>query len=174
MLVKQNVTLILTNQLRMAMNAMAFSDPYTTPNGLAIPHHASVRLRLSKATAIKDKNGDKVGLHIQVQVKKNRVGPPLRKCSIPLYFASGIDNYGSWLKTLKQRDIVGSTNFTYEGQKISFNSNNFNKLLQNRPQLKQYLYSKLCQSLIVQYKRNDQVTYIDQEDVQFTDQLVTD
>lgn len=95
MLVKQNITLILTNQLRMSMNATSFADPYTTPNGLAIPHHASVRLRLNKATVFKDKDGNKVGLHIDVVVKKNRVGPPLRKCSIPLFFASGIDNYGS-------------------------------------------------------------------------------
>lgn len=96
MLVKQNITLIFTNQLRMSMNAMAFSDPYVTPNGLAIPHHASVRLRLTKATAIKDtKSGVKIGLNLDILVKKNRVGPPLRKCSIPLYFGSGIDNYGS-------------------------------------------------------------------------------
>lgn len=101
MLIKQNITLILTNQLRMSMNAMSFADPYVTPNGLAIPHHASVRLRLNKATVIKDKNGEKIGLNIDIVVKKNRVGPPLRKCSIPLSFSSGIDNYGSWLKKLK-------------------------------------------------------------------------
>jgi len=49
----------------MAMNAMAFSDPYVSPNGIAIPHHASVRLRLNKATVMKDpQTGDKIGLDL--------------------------------------------------------------------------------------------------------------
>ena len=159
----------------MAMNAMAFSDPYVSPNGIAIPHHASVRLRLNKATVMKDpQTGDKIGLDLQITVKKNRIGPPLRKCKIPLYFTSGIDNYGSWLKTLKERDIVGSTNFNFNGQKIQFNSKTFSQLLKDRPQLKQYLYNKLCQSLIIKYKKNDEITYIDQGEVQFTEQILTD
>lgn len=95
MLVKQNITLVLTNQLRQSMNAMAFSDPYVTPNGLAIPHHSSVRLRLNKATIISDSDKNKIGLNLEVLVKKNRIGPPLRKCTIPLYFSSGINNYES-------------------------------------------------------------------------------
>lgn len=67
----------------------------TTPNGLAIPHHSSVRLRLNKATIISDSDKNKIGLNLEVLVKKNRIGPPLRKCTIPLYFSSGINNYES-------------------------------------------------------------------------------
>ena len=43
---RQKITLVFTNQLRQKMNAMPFSDPWTTSGGKAIAFHASVRLRL--------------------------------------------------------------------------------------------------------------------------------
>jgi len=52
---RQKITLVFTNQLRQKMNAMPFSDPWTTSGGKAIAFHASVRLRLKSMGTIKAK-----------------------------------------------------------------------------------------------------------------------
>lgn len=100
---RQNVCLILTNQLRVRMG-ISFGDPYSTSGGKAVAFHSSVRVRLKSLGKIKTKvNGidQVVGINTSCVVQKNRLGPPLKNVTYDIYFDSGIDNYGSWLKTLK-------------------------------------------------------------------------
>ncbi|MEK6884127.1 MAG: hypothetical protein AABY22_31145, partial [Nanoarchaeota archaeon] len=76
----QNVALVFLNQLRMKMNAPAFSDPYSTFGGMAIPFFSSSRIRLSIMGKIKDKNGVICGINTKCKIEKNRFGPPYREC----------------------------------------------------------------------------------------------
>src|SRR6056300_890360 len=85
---RQKITLVFTNQLRQKMNAMPFSDPWTTSGGKAIAFHASVRLRLKSMGTIKVKesSGDRiVGIKVRCQVVKNRMGPPLRSADFDIF-----------------------------------------------------------------------------------------
>lgn len=110
MISRQNVCLILTNQLRVRMG-ISFGDPYGTSGGKAVAFHSSVRLRLKSIGKIKTKvNGvdQVVGISTSATVQKNRLGPPLKNVSYDIYFDSGIDNYGSWLKTLKDFKVAKS------------------------------------------------------------------
>ena len=93
---RENICLIFTNQLRTKLG-VSFGDAWTTSGGKAIPFHASVRLRLKNTGMIKAKiNGVEqvVGSKTEVQVVKNRMGPPHRKVNYDIYYDSGIDNYG--------------------------------------------------------------------------------
>ncbi|HAW81323.1 MAG TPA: hypothetical protein DCX27_17465, partial [Balneola sp.] len=47
-----------------------------------------------------------VGIKTRVTVVKNRMGPPLRSIDYEIYFDSGIDNYGGWLKVMKDFKLV--------------------------------------------------------------------
>jgi hypothetical protein len=92
---REKILLIFTNQLRSRMNAPAFSDPWTTSGGKAIAFHASVRLRLSPSGMIKEGPQGKqevTGINTTAKVVKNRMGPPLRVITYPIYFNRGIDN----------------------------------------------------------------------------------
>jgi recombination protein RecA len=105
---RERICLIFTNQLRTRLG-VTFGDQWTTSGGKAIPFHASVRLRLKNTGMIKAKiNGVEqvVGSKTEVQVVKNRMGPPHRKVNYDIYYDSGIDNHGGWLEIMKKFDLV--------------------------------------------------------------------
>src|SRR6056300_1066870 len=144
MIGRQKILLVYTNQLRQKMNAMPFGDPWTTSGGKALAFHASVRLRLKGTGQIKMKesSGDRiVGIKVRCQVVKNRMGPPLRSADFDIFFDRGIDNYGSWLKVMKDEKVVKQAGawYTYvdteTGEEHKFQSKDFPELLQNNAEL---------------------------------------
>lgn len=156
MIGRQNICLVFTNQLRQKMNAMAFSDPWTTSGGKALAFHASVRFRLKSMGQLKV--GDKiVGIKVRAQVIKNRLGPPLRHADFSIFFDRGIDNYGSWLGVMKDNKLVKQAGAWYEyidtdsGEVIKFQSKDFAEILKNE-ELKDQIYRKICEVTILQYK----------------------
>jgi hypothetical protein len=74
---------------------------------------------------IKAKNSDGVeqvvGIKTHAIVQKNRLGPPLKAVDYDIYFESGIDNYGSWLNTMKTFKLANSGG--YWTIKLSYESN---------------------------------------------------
>lgn len=186
MLARQNVCLILTNQLRQRMGVM-FGDPYGTSGGKAVAFHSSVRIRLKSLGQIKMKvNGidQVVGIKTRAIVQKNRLGPPLKSVDYDIYFESGIDNYGSWLATLKTYKLATSgTNWAIPleyksvqtgqavvfqgdvvdpstgeiaklGGTLKFKSKDFGKWMDANPELKEWIYQMLCDHMIMTYKVN--------------------
>ncbi len=156
MIGRQSICLVFTNQLRQKMNAMAFSDPWTTSGGKALAFHASVRFRLKSMGQLKV--GDKiVGIKVRAQVIKNRLGPPLRHADFSIFFDRGIDNYGSWLGTMKDNKLVKQAGAWYEyidtdtGEVMKFQSKDFAEILKNED-LKDQIYRKICEVTILQYK----------------------
>jgi recombination protein RecA len=155
---RERIALVFTNQLRQKMNAMAFSDPWTTSGGKAIAFHASTRLRLSLLGKISNSSGDVIGVKVKANVVKNRLGPPHRTAEFEIYFNRGIDDLGSWLKVLKENKMVKQAGAWYAyvdpttGEETKFQSKDFQAFLDADPIRKQALYSEICDSLIMKYQ----------------------
>ena len=155
---RERIALVFTNQLRQKMNAMAFSDPWTTSGGKAIAFHASTRLRLSLLGKISNSSGDVIGVKVKANVVKNRLGPPHRTAEFEIYFNRGIDDLGSWLKVLKENKMVKQAGAWYAyvdpttGEETKFQSKDFQAFLDADPIRKEALYSEICDSLIMKYQ----------------------
>ena len=88
----KNVCLVLLNQQRIKIGVM-FSDPTTTPGGMAIPYHASTRIKLTGGQQIKQTiNGKEavVGINVTCKTIKNKVARPWREVSFEIHFGKGI------------------------------------------------------------------------------------
>lgn len=99
-----------------------------------------------------------VGMKVRAQVVKNRMGPPLRAADFDVYFDRGIDNYGSWLGVMKELKLVkqGGAWYTYvdteTGEEIKFQSKEFISLMEERSDIRDQIYKKICEETILQYK----------------------
>lgn len=155
---RERICLVFTNQLRQKMNAMAFSDPWTTSGGKAIAFHASTRLRLSTTGKISNSAGDVIGVKVKANVVKNRLGPPHRTAEFEIYFNRGIDDTGAWLSIMKENKLIKQAGawYTYvddtTGEETKFQSKEFAKFLESDPIRKEKLYNQICDTLIMKYQ----------------------
>lgn len=157
---KERIILVITNQLRQRIGAMPGQDPWITPGGKALAFFSSVRVRLNLMGKIKKDKTEKevIGVNVKAQVVKNRLGPPFRTAEFSIYFDRGIDDHGSWLPFLREKDIikgVKSNALTYtknDGHKIEFGEREWNNLLQSDAELQEEIYLKLCNTVIMSYK----------------------
>ena len=157
MIGRQRIALVFTNQLRQKLGVM-FGDPWTTSGGKALPFHASTRIRLKNTGQIKDKKNNTIGMKMKAQVIKNRLGPPMRHADFELYFETGIDDFGSWLKVMKEHKLVKSGGAWYtmndhQGNELKFQSKDWNKQLED-PEFKEYCYNMICEKVVLKYEKN--------------------
>ena len=156
MIGKQKVLTVFTNQLRQNLNAMAFGDKYVVSGGKALAYHCSVRVRLNNTGKLK--NGEEIiGNECKAVVIKNRMGPPQRQANFEIYFDSGIADYSSWIKILKDNSIIkqGGAYYSYKkdnGEDWKFQSKDFVSVMQSDEKLKEELYLKICEAVIMKYK----------------------
>jgi recombination protein RecA len=149
---------------------VTFGDQYTTSGGKALGFHASCRLRMKQMGQLKSKVGgidQVVGIKTRVQVIKNRMGPPLRSVDFDIYFDRGIDKYGSWLQMMKQYKLVNQAGAWYTwvdestGEEIKFQAKDFEKLLEDRTEVKEQMYKQICDAYILGYKEAEGSANID-------------
>ena len=164
---KQKVLLVVTNQLRDKVGAMAFAEKYTTSGGKALRFHSSVRLLAKNVSKIKeDVNGVEqiVGRETEVVVKKNRVGPPERSVRYEIYYDSGIDDNSGLFTMLKKYKILkggGAGWYTYENIDVETGevieekfqgANGFHELVNSKPEVRQLMYEDICEKYIMKYQ----------------------
>jgi recombination protein RecA len=157
MIGRQKIVLVFTNQLRQKLGVM-FGDPWTTSGGKALPFHASTRIRLKNLGQIKDKKNNNIGMKMRAQVIKNRLGPPMRHADFELYFETGIDDDGSWLKVMKEHKLVkqGGAWYTmddHQGNEIKFQSKDWSEHLLDE-EFKSHCYQLICDKVILKYEKN--------------------
>ena len=159
---KEKIVVVFTNQLRQKLGVM-FGDPYTTSGGKGLPFHASVRVRLKSMGQIKyKKDSVVVGIKVRGIVIKNRVGPPYRTADFDMFFDRGIDDSDNWLQILKDDNVVQRSNpgfkvIDHKGEERKFITDEWNKMLNEDEEFKEFLYQKICNSVIMNYRSQSSI-----------------
>lgn len=112
----QNVLMVCLNQTRVKIGVM-YGDPTTTPGGMAIPFHSSVRIKLGAGQQIVNKDKDVIGIHVSAKTIKNKVSPPFRKVEFEIHFGKGIREHEQIFDVLRKHgDVIhGGRVFSVEG-----------------------------------------------------------
>ncbi len=172
---KDRVALVFTNQLKMRPGVM-YGDPWVTPGGKAVAYHSSVRIRLESSTKLKDPKTNQVfAIKTNARAVKTRLGPPHRKCTFQIQFATGVDDVNSWrdlLHELKHIEKRGGYMYMHDvpaeelmdpktGEvlpppvpveaEIKFRENEWRRIIDERPRLRAHVLSLIDAGMVVKY-----------------------
>ncbi len=131
---KSNTAAVFINQVRYKIGVM-FGNPMTTPGGLALKFHSSVRLEVKRIGTIK-KGDVAVGNNVLVKVVKNKVAPPFKEANFDLLYNQGISKYGEILALGTNFGIIDKlgTWYSYKGDKMGQGKDNAMEYLRNNPE----------------------------------------
>jgi len=114
---------IFINQVREKIGVI-YGSPETTPGGRALKFFASVRMRVSRADAIKD-GTEQIGSRTKVSIIKNKIAPPFRIAEFDMIYGKGISKYGDILDLAVRSDLIqkGGAWFTINDERFQGREN---------------------------------------------------
>lgn len=144
---KSQTCVIFTNQIRQKIGVM-FGNPDTTPGGLALKFHASVRLEIRRATQIKE-GTDILGNRVRIKVVKNKVAPPFREAEFDVTFGKGISKEGTLLDIAVEAGFIEKRGswFSYNNERIGQGRNNVKAYLEENPEVSAELDRKIRENM---------------------------
>ncbi len=144
---KSKTCVIFTNQIRQKIGIM-FGNPDTTPGGLALKFHASVRLEIRRAQQIKE-GQDVLGNRVLIKVVKNKVAPPFKEAEFDVTFGKGISKEGTLLDIAVDAGLIDKRGswFSYNNERIGQGRNNAKTYLEQNPEVTAELEKKIRENL---------------------------
>ncbi len=108
---KSRTCAVFINQIRYKIGVM-FGNPMTTPGGLALKFHATIRLDIRSSTRIK-KGEETIGNRVRVRVVKNKLAPPFKDAEFDIYYGEGISREGELLDFGSELNIISKSGTWY-------------------------------------------------------------
>lgn len=146
---KSKTCVIFTNQIRQKIGLM-FGNPDTTPGGLALKFHASVRLEIRRPQQIKE-GTEVLGNRVTVKVVKNKVAPPFKEAEFDVTFGKGISKEGNLLDIAIDAGLIDKRGswFSYNNERIGQGRNNAKTYLEQNPEVAAELDKKIRENLVL-------------------------
>ncbi len=152
---KSNTCVIFINQVRFKIG-IVFGNPMTTPGGLALKFHSSIRLQIRRVTSVKQGEND-IGNLTEVKVVKNKLAPPFKKASITIYFGEGISKEGEILDIGSSLEIINKSGawYSYNNTRIGQGRENTRIYLKENPDISAEIEIKIKKALGIDVKQDN-------------------
>lgn len=167
---KSQTCVIFTNQIRQKIGVM-FGNPDTTPGGLALKFHASIRLEIRRATQIKE-GTDVLGNRVLIKVVKNKVAPPFKEAEFDVTFGKGISKEGTLLDIAVDSGFIEKRGswFSYNSERIGQGRNNAKAFLEQNPEVTAELERKIRENIgTITPAGAGEIPGVDEVDTEFED-----
>lgn len=147
---KSQACVIFTNQIRQKIG-VSHGNPETTPGGLALKFHASVRMDIRHADRLKD-GEDIIGKRTRVKVAKNKVAPPFRQAEFDVIFGEGICKIGEILDVGVETGILQKSGawYSYNDERLGQGKSNAKEFLGEHPEITDEIVAKIRANLGLQ------------------------
>lgn len=140
---KSKTAAVFLNQERMKIGVF-FGSPMTTPGGLALKFHASVRLDIHRVSPIK-KGDQKIGNHLLIRVVKNKLAPPFRDAEFDILFGRGISKEGELIDIGVKEGMISKSGtwFSYGNERLGQGKENAVEYLCAHPEIRDEVEKKV-------------------------------
>ena len=144
---KSKTCSVFVNQIRYKIGVM-FGSPMTTPGGLALKFHSSVRMDIKRIGSIKV-GENTVGNRTKVRVVKNKLAPPFKDAEFDIYYGEGISREGDILDLAVANGIVekSGTWFSYKDDRLGQGRENVRAFLKEHPETTAEIEAKVREAL---------------------------
>lgn len=152
---KSKTCAVFINQIRHKIGVM-YGSPETTPGGLALKFHSSVRCDIRRIGAIK--RGDTfIGNRTKVKVVKNKLAPPFKIVEFDIIYGEGISKYGELVDLGVQNNLVQKSGawYSYKDERIGQGRDSVIEFLKTNKDIAQKIDRELRDNLFPKSKRSE-------------------
>jgi len=144
---KSNTCFIFINQLRMKIG-VSWGNPETTPGGIALKFHSTVRIDIRRVGALKD-GTDIIGNRTRVKIVKNKVAAPFKEVEFDIMYGKGISCLGEIVDIGSETGVLkrSGTWYSYGEERIGQGREKVITFLTENPDLKVEIEAKVRESL---------------------------
>lgn len=146
LLINSQTLVIFINQLRSSVQVAQWGgDTNVTTGGRSLVFYSSQRLEVKKSTTLKDSDNNPVGYLMKINVKKNKVGMPLRVGEINYYFKRGFSMEDEVLDMGMKYGIIEKSGswFRYGDTQLAQGREKTLSLLEDNPELMEEISKKV-------------------------------
>jgi recombination protein RecA len=140
---------IFINQIRQQIQTgFGFGNPETTPGGLALKFHASMRIEIRKIASIKQ-GEDVIGNRVKVRVVKNKLSPPFKSAEFDIIYGEGISYEGELIDWGLEHGIIkrSGTWFSYKDIQLGQGREKARIYLKENPEIEKEIERELKRAL---------------------------
>lgn len=144
---KSNTCFIFINQIRLKIGQM-WGNPETTPGGVALKFHSTVRAEIRRIGALKDGTEVK-GNRTRVKIVKNKVAPPFREVEFDILYGKGISSLGEVIDIGTENSVIkrSGTWYSFGDERLGQGRDRVMSFLENNPDIRNEIEAKVREAI---------------------------
>jgi recombination protein RecA len=153
---KASTSAVFINQVRQKIG-ISFGNPYTTPGGMALKFHASVRMDIRRISTLQQGN-ESIGIRVKVKVVKNKLAPPFKEAEFDIMYGTGISKEGELIDFGQSLGLIEKSGawYSYGETSIGQGRENAKIFLKENPKISEELETKIRESLKIGNGKDNQ------------------